>query len=80
MTAVTMSQARARLSGLVEQVGKTREPIQIVGPRRTAVLLSSEDWTAIQETLCLISIPGMRESIRRGMRAPMTKCREGVGW
>ncbi|MEK7477294.1 MAG: type II toxin-antitoxin system Phd/YefM family antitoxin [Candidatus Coatesbacteria bacterium] len=75
MTAVTICQARARFSDLVEQVANTHEPIRIVCGRRTAVLLSSEDWNAIQETLYLLSVPGMRESIRKGIRTPLAECR-----
>ena len=52
----------------------------IAGKRRSAVLVSAEDWAVIQETLYLLSIPGMRESIRRGLRTPVEKCKKEPGW
>jgi hypothetical protein len=53
-------------SDLIDELGQSREPVQITGKRGNAVLLSEDDWRAIQETLHLVSIPGMRESILRG--------------
>jgi prevent-host-death family protein len=64
MTTLTASQARARLYKLLDQAAASHEPIQITGKRANAVLVSEDDWRAIQETLNLLSIPGMRESIR----------------
>ena len=63
MTAITASEARKRLYKLVDAVAECHEPIQIAGKRKSAVLLSEEDWRAIQEALYLVSIPEMRESI-----------------
>jgi PHD/YefM family antitoxin component YafN of YafNO toxin-antitoxin module len=51
-----------------------------MGKRSNAILISEEDWRAIQETLYLISIPGMRESIRKGLKTPLEKCSEKAGW
>jgi len=74
MTSITASEARKRLCKLVDDVAESHEPVQIVGKRKSAVLLSEEDWRAIQETLHLTSIPGMRESIRKGMKTPLQEC------
>ena len=52
----------------------------ITGPRSNAVLVSEEDWNAMQETVYLLSIPGMRESIRHGMEIPLEECDENPGW
>lgn len=67
MTTVSATEARKRLYALIDEVGQSREPVQITGKRGNAVLLSEDDWRAIQETLHLVSIPGMRESILEGM-------------
>ena len=72
--------ARARLFRLIEQAARTREPIRIAGRRGNAVLVSEEDWRAIQETLHLLSMPGMRGSIRKGMREPVSRLRNRLGW
>jgi antitoxin YefM len=80
MTALSATEARKRLYNLVDDVKERHEPIQIVGKRNTAVLVSEEDWRAIQETLHLTSIPGMRESIRRGLKTSVDKCSEEPGW
>jgi len=44
------------------------------------VLISEEDWNAIQETLFLLSVPGMRESIREGMDTPVEECDKELEW
>jgi prevent-host-death family protein len=67
MTTVSATEARKRLYALIDEVGQSHEPVQITGKRGNAVLLSEDDWRAIQETLHLVSIPGMRESILEGM-------------
>lgn len=80
MTTVTTSEARKRLYSLVDEVREGREPVQIVGKRGSAVLVAEEDWRAIQETLFLLSVPGMRESIRQGLETPLADCSEEPGW
>jgi len=80
MTAFSASEARKRLFNLVDEVKETHEPVQIVGKRNSAILVSEEDWRAIQETLYLVSIPGMRESIKEGLSAPVEECDEDPGW
>jgi antitoxin YefM len=80
MTTLSASEARKRLYNLVDEVKETHEPVQIVGKRNSAVLISEEDWHAIEETLYLTSIPGMRESIKKGIKTPVEKCGEEPGW
>ena len=80
MTTFTASEARAQLYRLVDKAASSHHPIQITGKRANAILISEEDWRAIQETLYLLSIPGMRESIRRGLKAPVKKCFKDPGW
>ncbi len=74
------SNARANLYRLIDEAAETHEPILITGKRHNAVLVSAEDWSAIQETLYLLSVPGMRESIKAGMAAPIDECSEEPGW
>ncbi len=80
MPTLTATEARKRLYTLVDDVAKSHDPIQIVGKRNSAVLISEEDWRAIQETLYLSSIPEMRESIRKGLKTPVEKCEEELDW
>jgi antitoxin YefM len=80
MTTLSASEARERRYNLVDEVKETHVPVQIVGKRNTAVLISEEDCRAIEETLCLASIPGMRESIKKGLKTPVDKCAEEPGW
>ena len=80
MTTLSASEARKRLYNLVDEVKESHQPVQIVGKRSSAVLISEEDWQAIEETLYLASIPGMRESIKKGLKIPVTKCSEEPGW
>ncbi len=80
MTTLSASEARKRLYNLVDEVKETHTLIQIVGKRSSAVLLAEEDWRAIEETLYLASMPGMRESIKKGLKFPVEKCSEDPGW
>jgi antitoxin YefM len=80
MTTLSASEARARLYGLLDEAAEGHEPIQITGRRNNAVLVSEGDWRAIQETLYLLSVPGMRESIRKGMKTSIRKCASEPGW
>ncbi len=80
MTVITASEARARLYRLIDEAATSHRPLLISGKRNKAVLVSEEDWEAIQETLYLLSIPGMRESIREGMEEPVSECSEELDW
>ena len=80
MTSINATDARARLYRLIDEVSKSHEPVHITGKRANAVLLSEDDWRSIQETLYLLSVPGMRESIREGMETPIDECSEEPGW
>lgn len=80
MTTITASEARARLYGLLDEAAESHEPIQIRGKRHSAVLVSEDDWRAIEETLHLVAIPGMAESLRKGMKTPIGKCSSDPGW
>ncbi|MBI3506835.1 MAG: type II toxin-antitoxin system Phd/YefM family antitoxin [Proteobacteria bacterium] len=80
MTSLTASAARSRLYRLLDQAAESHEPVQITGRRSSAVLISEEDWRAIQETLYLVSIPGMRESIRKGLKTPAGKLSRKLNW
>jgi prevent-host-death family protein len=80
MTTLTATEARAKLYKLMDEAASSHEPIQITGKRANAVLIAEEDWRAVQETLYLVSIPGMRESIRKGLKTPVVKCGKGIKW
>jgi len=80
MRTITVTKARANLFKLLDEASESHEPIQITGKRANAVLLSADDWRAIQETLYLLSIPGMRESIREGLETPFEDCSEELEW
>jgi prevent-host-death family protein len=80
MRAIPITRARQRLHRLVDEVGKSGEPVRISGPRTDAVLVSANDWRALQETLLLVSVPGLRQSIREGLESPLDECEESPGW
>ncbi len=80
MSTLTATEARKRLYTLVDDVAESHDPIQIVGKRNSAFLVSEEDWRAIQETLYLSSIPEMKESIREGLKTPVEECEEELDW
>jgi len=73
MNALTASEARANLYRLMDETASSHKPVLISGKRNNAVLIAADDWSAIQETLHLLSVPGMRESIKAGMAEPLDK-------
>ena len=80
MQAITATEARANLYRLIDEAAQNHAPILISGKRSDAVLVSSEDWSAIQETLYLLAVPGMRESIKAGMAEPLAQSAKGLDW
>ncbi len=80
MQTLTASEARANLYRLIDEAAESHEPIIISGKRSSAVLLSAEDWNAIQETLYLLALPGMRESIKAGMAESLAKSAKELKW
>jgi prevent-host-death family protein len=80
MITMTATQARANLYKLLDQVTQTNEPIQITGKRNTGILIGEDDWRSVQETLYLLSIPMMRESIIEGMQTPIEECSKELVW
>ena len=80
MTTLTATEARKRLYNLLDDVADSHAPVQIAGKRHSAVLVSETDWRAIQETLFIESIPGMKASIIKGLKTPMEKCGKGLDW
>ncbi|WP_062063970.1 type II toxin-antitoxin system Phd/YefM family antitoxin [Cellvibrio sp. OA-2007] len=80
MSSFTVSEARSNLYRLIDEAADSHQPVLITGKRNNAILISEEDWTAIQETLYLLSVPGMRESIRESMAEPIDKCAKELDW
>jgi len=80
MTTLNATEARSRLYSLIDEAADTHEPIIITGKRGNAVLLSEDDWKAIEETLHLLSVPGMRESIKEGLAESAEDCSKDLDW
>ena len=80
MSSINITNARKNLYRLVEALGDTHEPVHITGKNKSAVLVAEEDWRSIEETLYLVSIPGMRESIVKGMKEPLQKSKTKLEW
>ena len=80
MKTITATEARKILYRLLDEVAVTSEPVQITGKRSSAVLVPEQDWRAIQEMLYLLSVPGMRDSIREGLETKLEDCVEELDW
>ena len=80
MNALSASEARANLYRLMDETASSHKPVLISGKRNNAVLIAADDWSAIQETLHLLSVPGMRESIKAGMAEPLEKSAKALKW
>jgi len=78
MPTLTATEARTRLYRLIDEAAASHEPIVITGKRGKAVLISEDDWRSIQETLFLLNIPNMRESIQDGLATPIEECSEDI--
>ena len=80
MTTINVTDARSKLYSLIDETSLTHLPIVITGKRGNAVLLAEDDWNSINETLFLLSIPGMRESIQQGMDTDLDECSKDLEW
>jgi antitoxin YefM len=80
MPTLSATEARTKLYRLIDQTSISHEPIVITGKRGNAVLISEDDWRSIQETMYLLNISGMRESIREGMATPIEDCTTEIDW
>ena len=80
MSTLSATEARANLYRVIDETAESHEPVLITSKRNNAVLLSESDWNAIQETLYLLSVPGMRESIKEVMEEEVGDCAEELDW
>ena len=80
MKTISVTKARSNLYKLLDDARISGEPIQITGKRSNGILVSEDDWRAISETLFLLSIPGMRDSIREGLNKPINECETELKW
>jgi prevent-host-death family protein len=80
MTTLKASDARTKLYRLIDQTATSHEPVLITGKRNNAILVSEDDWRSVEETLFLLSVPGMRESLIKGMKTPLSKCLKELKW
>ncbi len=80
MSTLTVSEARANLYRLIDEAAESHVPIRITGKRNSAVLVSEKDWASVQETIYLLSVPGMRESVKEGINAPVEEFKTELDW
>lgn len=80
MKTITADEARDNLGELLEQTAASHEPFLIQGKGMGGALLSEDDWRAIEETIYLLSVPGMRDSMRTGMQVPLEECSSELEW
>ena len=80
MIIYSATKARASLYRIMDRVAESHTPVYITGKKSNVILISEEDWSAIQETLYLTSIPGMRKSIKKGMETPLKNCSKDLDW
>ena len=80
MEHINATQARNNLYKLIDTVGSSHKQILITGKKANAILVSQSDWDSILETLHLVSIPGMRESVIEGLNTPVEDCSGELDW
>jgi prevent-host-death family protein len=77
---IPVNEAQQQLQKLIDSVSQSHQPIVISGQTGNAILLSEADWASVQETLYLLSVPGMRESIQEGLATPIEACDRELEW
>ncbi len=77
---MSATKARADIFNLIDETAISHEPVVITSKRYNVVMVAQEDWNAIQETLHLLSIPNMRESIIEGMNTSVEECSGDLEW
>ncbi len=80
MRTLSITEARKNIYALINEASDNHEPIQITGKHNNAVLVGEDDWRAIQETIYLLSIPEMRESILKGIKTPLKDTTDTLKW
>jgi len=80
MPTLSATEAGNKLHRLIDLASSSHEPIVITGKKGNAVLISEDDWRSIQETIYLLNIPNMRESIREGLATPTANCTTEIDW
>ena len=82
MKTFSVTKARQNIYSIMERTIEDSEPVQITGKKGDVIMISLEDWNSIQETLHIVSIPGMEESIVKGMKESIDECGtlEDIGW
>jgi prevent-host-death family protein len=80
MITINATNARQNFFKLLDQTAESGEVVNIVSKRNSAYLVSESDWRSIEETLYLLSVPGMRESIIEGLNTPIEECIENPEW
>lgn len=80
MTILNVTEARSKLYSLIDETMESHQPIVITGKRGNAVLVSEDDWNAVSETLHLLSVPGMRESIQDGLKQDLSESSKELNW
>ena len=80
MCTLTVEQVQAQLEAMLEQPDGLKSPLRIEGPGGNAVLVPEALWSGAQESLALLSIPEMAESLTAGINAPLEECEESPGW
>ena len=80
MKTIAVRTARAQLEKLLDQIAMSHDAVRIKGRRTQAILISEDDWRSIQETLHLLSVPGMRKLVRSGLKTPVEKCKHQLAW
>jgi antitoxin YefM len=80
MVTLKASEARTKLFRLMDELSASHEPVQVIGKRSSVVIISADDWRSLEETLYLLSIPGMRASIRKGLKTPVSRCSKELNW
>ena len=74
MSVINATTARANFYKIVDEAIDSHEPICVTAKKGNVIIISEDDWRSMQETLYLLSIPGMRESLIEGKNTPTSEC------
>ena len=80
MITVSVKEASDKLPDLVENTIEELEPVLVSGKKNNAVLMAESDWQAMNETLQLLSVPGMRDAIKNGLSENLESTSRKLNW
>lgn len=80
MKSISAAKLKNNFYDVLEELSLEDKPIKITGKKNNAILITEDHWNSLQETMCLLSIPGMKESILEAKNEPIENWSSKLPW